>query len=93
MSSLLTHSVTSVTSDTLIKSGPGYLKQIVITNTTIAGAITIYDSTTESGTIIQQCTLSITNTPVIIPIDAKFNTGLFVGFDALLVGRVTVTWA
>lgn len=93
MSSILSTRPFSVTADTLIKTGGGYLKHIVVTNVTVAGTLTIYDSTTETGTIIQAVTLAISNTPVVIPIEGGFTTGCFVGFDATLVGRVSGSYA
>lgn len=93
MSSILSTRTTSVTADQLIKTGGGYLKQIVVTNVTVAGTLTVYDSTTETGTIIQQVTLAISNAPVVIPVEGGFTTGCFVGFDATLAGRVTVSFA
>lgn len=92
MSSILATRSQSVTADTLIKSGGGYLKHIVATNVTVAGTLTVYDSTTETGTIIQQATLAISNAPVYIPVEGQFSTGCFVGFDATLAGRVTVSF-
>lgn len=93
MSSILSTRPLSVTADTLIKTGGGYLKHIVITNVTVAGTLTVYDSTTEAGTIIQSVTLAISNLPVVIPVEGGFTTGCFVGFDATLAGRVTVSFA
>lgn len=93
MSSILNTKTLSVTADTLIKTGGGYLKHVVATNVTAAGTLTIYDSTTETGTIIQQVTLAISNTPVWIPVEGAFTTGCYVGFDATLAGRVTVSFA
>lgn len=93
MSSILSTRTSSVTADTLIKTGPGYLKHIVITNVSVAGTLTVYDSTTETGTIIQSITLAISNSPLVIPVEGQFTTGCFVGFDATLAGRVTVSFA
>lgn len=83
---------TSVTADTQLRAGAGYVEQIVITNVTVAGTLTIYDSLTETGTVIQAITLAISNAPVYIPIKGQFSTGLYVGFDATLAGRVTVSY-
>lgn len=85
--------ITNATADLQIKGRPGYVKQIVISNVTAVGTLTIYDSLTETGTILFQVTLAISNTPIVVPIEANFGTGLFVGFDATLAGRVAVTWA
>lgn len=83
----------SVTADTSVKAGAGYIEHIVATNITAAGTLTIYDSLTETGTVIQAVTLPISNAPVYIPVKGQFSTGLFVGFDATLAGRVTVSYA
>lgn len=84
---------TNATADLQIRAGSGYLKHIVITNVTVAGTLTIYDSLTEAGTIKSQVTLPISNAPVYIPIECNVVNGIFAGFDATLVGRVAVTWA
>lgn len=84
---------TNATADLQIKAGAGYIKHLVITNVTVAGTLTVYDSLTETGTIKMQVTLAISNAPVYIPIEANVGVGIFVGFDATLVGRVAVTWA
>lgn len=85
--------ITNATADLAIKARPGYVKQIVATNVTAAGTLTIYDSLTETGTIIMQVTLAISNAPVVIPIEANATIGIFCGFDGTLAGRVAVTWA
>lgn len=93
MSSLLNTRLVSITADTLIKSGGGYLKTITITNVTAAGTLTIYDSLTATGTILSQVTLPIANLPVELTLEGSFTTGCFIDFDATLAGRVTVAYA
>jgi len=83
----------SVTADNSVKAGAGYVEHVVVTNVTVAGTLTIYDALTETGTVITSVTLAISNAPVYIPIKGQFSTGLFVGYDATLAGRVTVSYA
>lgn len=93
MSSILSTRPLSVTADTQVKAGGGYLKHIVATNVTVAGTLTVYDSLTEAGTIIQLVTLAISNAPVVIPVEGAFQLGCFVGFDGTLAGRISVSFA
>lgn len=85
--------VTNLTADGQVKGSAGYIKHYVVTNVTVGGTLTIYNSLTETGTIISQVTLPISNTPVYIPIEANASIGIYVGFDVTLVGRVAVTYA
>lgn len=83
---------TSVTADTQLRAGAGYIEHIVITNVTTGGTLTVYDSLTETGTVIQAVTLAIANTPIYIPVRGAFQTGLYIGFDGTLAGRVTISY-
>lgn len=85
--------ITNATADLAIKARPGYVKQIVISNVTVAGTLTLYDSLTETGTILFQVTLAISNVPIVVPLEGNFGTGLFCGFDGTLAGRVAVSWS
>lgn len=93
MSSILSTLTSSVTADASVKATAGYLKHIVVTNVTVGGTLTVYDSLTETGTIIQSVTLPISNAPVVIPVEGGFNIGCYIGFDATLAGRVTLSFA
>ncbi len=74
----------SVTADTLIKSGAGLLHTITlsgVTATPTAGLITVYDSTTETGTALYSEWFFATDVGHTITLDVLFATGLYVGLD------------
>lgn len=88
------YSYTRVVADGQIKASAGALHTITIapTGTVTAGVLTIYDSATESGTVIYSVSLPITTfTPFSVLLDVGTTTGIFVGFDATLANvQVTV---
>lgn len=63
---------------TMLKMGPGTLHKIIINNPGISSAIlTLYDNTTNSGTIIGSISVGgISTSPTTIEIGADFNIGL-----------------
>ena len=61
---------------TLVCTGPGTLKSIVLGGPVATGTITIYDSLTASGTIISTITTPASPQPQEICFEAGFNTGL-----------------
>jgi hypothetical protein len=73
MESLFRSSYISTATTTTVKSGTGRLHTITI-GETAAGAITIYDNTAASGTIIAVLKASIVEQTLIF--DVKFTTGL-----------------
>jgi len=83
-----------VTGDTLVKSGKGVLKNVMLNGLTTAGDLTLYDSLTETGTVIAVIhanpATSISVQPVPLPYNARFNTGLYAGYDATLVADFTI---
>jgi hypothetical protein len=81
------YSYSRKTADGQVKGSAGFLHLLAIapTGSVVAGVLTIYDALTETGTVIFSTSLPITTfTPLIIPIDVSFATGLFIGFDATL---------
>lgn len=77
----------SVTGDTAIKSGSGFVHVVTISPTTAtptAGLVTLYDSLTETGTVIYSEWVFATDVGHTIILDATFATGLYVGYDATL---------
>jgi len=71
------------TADGQVKAGAGFLHSFTVgaTGTVTAGVITIYDSLTESGTIIDSFIVNV-GTPIIPVIkNVSFATGLFIWFD------------
>ena len=85
-----------VTADAQVKAGPGILRRITVNGLTTAGDCTIYDSLTETGTVIGILHLdpatSISVQPITLEYDARFATGLYLGFDATLVADLTVMY-
>lgn len=76
-----------VTADTQIKAAPGFIHAINVNPTTAtptAGLLTIYDSLTETGTILHSEWVFSTSLTHTIILDVAFSTGLYVGFDATL---------
>lgn len=86
-----------VTADAQVKAGPGILHSIVINGLTTLGDITIYDSLTETGTVIAILHLStvtsISVQPMTLLYDVKFHTGLYIGYDATAVADLTVVYS
>lgn len=68
-----TYNNISTAATTVIKSSAGVLHSIVV-NTTAAGAITVYDNTSGTGTKIGTLKASIAEGTYIF--DVQFNTGL-----------------
>ncbi len=69
---------TTAATTTVVKTGAGHFHGIMI-NTLVAGAITIYDNTAASGTVIAVITLPAAGAgdmPCFLPFDVAFATGL-----------------
>lgn len=73
METLFTSAYISTATTTTVKSGPGRLHAITITETA-AGAITVYDNTAGSGTIIAAFKASVVEGTYTL--NVKFTTGL-----------------
>lgn len=84
------------TADGQVKGSAGFVHNISIAPTTAtptAGLLTIYDSLTETGTILFSEWIFATTVGHTIILDGVFSTGLFVGYDATLANvSVTVTY-
>lgn len=79
------YTVSRVTADGSVKASSGQVHTVTFspTGAVVAGVITLYDSTTESGTAILSVSLPVTTfTPFSVQIDGAFTNGLFVGYDA-----------
>lgn len=75
------------TADAQIKAGAGFIHAISVNPTTAtptAGLLTIYDSLTETGTILHSEWVFATSPGHTILLDMTFATGLYVGYDATL---------
>lgn len=75
------------TADKQIKAGSGFVHSISIaglTATPTAGLLTVYDSLSETGTVIYAEWVFATVVGHTVILDVPFSTGLYVGFDSNL---------
>lgn len=85
-----------VTADAQIKAGAGFLHSLTFAPTDAAptaGTIIVYDSLTETGTVLYSETF--TTTPFrgyTVTLDVAFGTGLYVGFTTTTDVGVTVSY-
>lgn len=82
------------TADGQVKSGAGYIHTITIATTTatpVAGLLTVYDSLTETGTVLLSVWVLTSMLPTTLTLDIATATGIFIGFDATLAGINVVT--
>jgi hypothetical protein len=80
--------------DGQVKATAGHLASITFSpiGTTVAGVITIYDSTNESGTQIFSVNIPAGLTvPFTVPLDVAATTGIFVGFDGVVTNTQVTT--
>lgn len=84
---------TNITGDTTttIKTGPGILHCITINAGTATETITIFDSTTGSGTKIGTITIPASPQPVSLFYEVGFGNGLTI-VTATAVSDITVAW-
>lgn len=84
------------TADKQIKAGSGFVHSITIaglTATPTAGLMTVYDSLSETGTVIYAEWVFATVVGHTVVLDVPFTTGLYVGFDATLANaQATVSY-
>ncbi len=81
------YSVTRVTADGQIKGSAGFVHTISIAPTTAtptAGLLTVYNSLSETGTILYSEWIFATTPGHTITLDAVAGTGIYVGFDGTL---------
>jgi hypothetical protein len=90
------YSFTNVNADALVKSGAGFLHTLTfaqIDAAPTAGTIIVYDSLTETGTIIFSSTwTTAVFYPTTVTIDASFATGLYIGFTTTADIGVTASY-
>lgn len=85
MTQAANYSFGRATADLQIKGAAGFIHQICIEPTTAtptAGLITVYDSLTETGTVIYSKWVFATNPGDCAELDVRVGTGIFVGYDA-----------
>jgi hypothetical protein len=77
---------------TVVKSGSGHLKRIVINKPVALGVITIYDNTAASGTKIATIThaASLLTGELSIEYDVRFTTGLTIVTSST--DDITIVW-
>lgn len=84
------------TADGQVKAGSGFVHTVSLaglTDTPTPGLMTLYDSLTETGTIIYSEWVFATVVGHTVILDVPFSTGLYVGFDAALADvQVTVSY-
>ena len=86
------YSFLNVTTDTQIKGSAGKLRKVIVGKVTVAGDLVLYDSLTETGTVVATLGLETTGNPKELEFDATFTTGLYAGFDASLAGNITFVY-
>jgi hypothetical protein len=86
-----------LTADGQVRAKPGLLHSITIAPTTAtptAGLLTVYDSTSETGTVIYSEWVFATTPGHSVVFDVYCGTGIFVGYDGTLANAsVTVSHA
>ena len=93
MTSPTGHAHNSVTGDEQILAAAGKLHTITIHDITTGGVITVYDNTAESGVVIATLTLAAGEGFVSLHYDVDCATGLYIGYDASVVGALTVSYS
>ncbi len=87
------HAYNNVTADEQIMAAAGKLHTITIHDVTVAGVITVYDNTAESGTVIATLTLVAGESFYTLTYDVECATGLFIGYDGTVAADLTVSYA
>ena len=91
------HKHNNVAADEQVLGAAGKLHSITVNQVTTARVLTVYDSLTESGTVLATLSLPLTGgtdgPPFTLLFDVECATGLYLGFDASLVGNVTASVA
>lgn len=87
---------TRATADVQIKGSAGFVHAISIapiSATPTAGLLTIYNSLTETGTVIYREWITTTTMGHTVMINASASTGIFAGFDGTLAGvEAFISW-
>lgn len=92
----MANEVTRVTADGLVATGTGVIEYIAIAPTTAtptAGLVTIYDSTSETGTILYSEWVFATTPGHYIELCGIYRNGIYVGYDGSLANvSVSIAW-
>ncbi|UOF78687.1 hypothetical protein [Caudoviricetes sp.] len=80
-----------ITGDSAVASQARILHAIIVNSVTVAGTLTIYDNTAESGSSPFVFPFTTAAVPgQVILVDAEFTTGIYAGYDATLAGAFTL---
>lgn len=76
----------TATADGQVKASSGRLRSLTFsaTGTVTAGVITVYDSLTETSTVIWSGTIQVGLNPVTITLNVPFATGCYIGYDGTI---------
>ena len=85
------YSYSRKTADGQVKSTAGFIHTVTFsaTGTVTAGVITIYDSASESGTVVWSGTIQTGLNPTTIILDVVCGTGIYVGYDGTIANVAT----
>jgi len=90
------YSFTRLAADGQVKAGAGFLHTLTFAcadAAPTAGSITVYDSLTETGTVIYSETFDTTAfRGFSVVLDVSFSTGLYIGFTTTADIGCTVSW-
>jgi hypothetical protein len=81
------YSYSRKTADGQVKGGSGVLHSVTIAPTTAtptAGLLSVYDSTSETGTVVYSEWVFATTPGHTVILDVVCDTGIYVGFDGTL---------
>lgn len=85
------YSYSRKTADGQVKATAGFIHTVTFsaTGTVTAGVITIYDSASESGTVVWSGTIQVGLNPTTIVLDVVCGTGIYVGYDGTIANVAT----
>lgn len=82
----------AITSDTQVKSSAGVYYGYIVTTATATAAISIYDNTAESGTVIDVIPASTAVGKYISPVAITCAQGIYAGYAASATGTIIVLY-
>lgn len=89
------YSRTRLTASGLVATGAGYIKGLTFsaTGAVTAGVVTVYDNTAASGDVIFSGVIQTGISPIPLPLETTFATGLYVSYDGTIANVATgVSW-
>lgn len=82
----------AITADTQVKASAGIYYGYIVTTATASAAISIYDNTAESGTVIDVIPASTAVGKYISPVGIACTTGIYAGYAASATGTIIVLY-